>query len=126
MKTDVGACDDLKPGSRMIVEVDGKSIGVFNIGGTYHAVLNHCPHHDAPVCRGRLSGTMVPSNPGEYVGGLRDMVLRCPWHGWEFNIETGKCIFGVDRSSIRIYPVSVESGRILVELSSVRRASLGS
>ena len=46
----VGSVGEIAPGERKIVEVEGRSIGVFNVRGTYVAVLNVCPHALAPVC----------------------------------------------------------------------------
>ena len=49
---------ELPRGGRRIVDVDGRSIGVFNIDGEYHAVRNICPHQQAPLCEGWLTGTV--------------------------------------------------------------------
>ena len=62
----VARTSELPPGARKIVEVAGRSIGIFNVHGRYVAVLNVCPHEQAPVCRGRVGGTTLPSGPGEY------------------------------------------------------------
>ena len=35
---------DLKSGERRLVEVKGRSVGIFNVNGTYHALHNRCPH----------------------------------------------------------------------------------
>jgi nitrite reductase (NADH) small subunit len=59
---------------------------------------------------------MLPSRPQEYVLGYEDRVLRCPWHGWEFDLETGESLFDPERWRVRVYPVRVEDGEILVEI----------
>ena len=59
---------ELPPGSRKILEVEGKSVGLFNVHGTLVAALNVCPHQLAPVCLGRVGGTTLPSAPGEFRG----------------------------------------------------------
>ena len=59
--------------------------------------------------------TMVPSNAGEYHFDLPDRVLHCPWHGWEFDITTGKALFGTDKARLITYPVSVEQGQVCIE-----------
>lgn len=104
----VGRVSDLPPGERRIVEVDGRSIGVFNIGGRYYALRNTCPHQGAPLCLGSLGGTAVPSRPGEYVWERDGEILSCPWHGWEFDVTTGRSIFNPHRTRVRSYEVSVE------------------
>jgi nitrite reductase/ring-hydroxylating ferredoxin subunit len=106
---------ELTPGSRRIVEVEGRSIGVINAGGTLYALRNVCPHQGAPLCEGTIGGTMVPSDPYEYVYGLNGRVLRCPWHGWEFDLETGRSLFKPERSRVKTYPVKVDDGAIVID-----------
>src|SRR5439155_8299909 len=60
----VCAANELPPGARKIVEMAGKSIGIFNVAGKYVAVLNVCPHELAPVCAGSLTGVTSAPRPG--------------------------------------------------------------
>lgn len=83
---------DIAPGECRIVEVKRHSVGIFNVNGEYVAVLNVCPHELAPVCRGQVSGTTLPSLPGEYRWGRDGEILACPWHGWEFDLLTGRSL----------------------------------
>ncbi len=99
---------DIPPGQRKIVEVDGQSIGVFNVAGTFYALKNRCPHQGAPLCLGSLKGTALPSAPGEYVWGREGEILRCPWHGWEFDVTNGRSICNPHRLRVRAYDVTVE------------------
>lgn len=110
----VCAIDDLPPGARKAVDVDGRSICIFNIGGRLYAVRDVCPHQGGPLCKGTVSGTMMPAAPLEYVWGLDDQVLRCPWHGWEFDLETGKSLFDPDGERVKMYPVTVEDGQVVL------------
>lgn len=80
----------LPPGARIIVQVGKIEIGVFNVGGQFHAYRNICPHAGAPVCAGKISGTTLPSPVYEYAYGHEGCILRCPWHGWEFDLRTGE------------------------------------
>lgn len=98
-----------------MVEVAGRSIGVYNSGTELLAVLNVCPHQLAPICEGAVSGTLLPSRPGELVYGLENGVIRCPWHGWEFDLRTGQPLFRSDRRHLRCFAVSVEDGVVLLE-----------
>lgn len=104
----VGRVDELPPGSRKIVMAGGRSIGVFNVKGTYYALRNTCPHQFAPLCLGRVTGTTLPSKVGEYVYGREGEIIRCPWHGWEFDITNGKSIFNPHRVRVKSYDVTVE------------------
>lgn len=104
---------EIAPGERKIVDVSGKSIGIFNVNGTFAAVLNVCPHELAPVCLGRVGGTTLPSAPGEYHWGREGEILTCPWHGWEFDLLTGACL--TDKRRLRTYPVTVETYSVMVE-----------
>ncbi len=99
---------ELPPGSRRIVEVAGRSIGVFNVHGAYYALRNSCPHQAAPLCLGAVKGMAMPGKPGEYVWAREGEILRCPWHGWEFDITTGRSIFNPHRTRVRTYEVTVE------------------
>jgi 3-phenylpropionate/trans-cinnamate dioxygenase ferredoxin subunit len=103
---------EIPPGARRMVQLDGKSIGVFNVHGRYVAVLNICPHELAPVCLGRLGGTTLASAPGEWVWGCDGEILACPWHGWEFDLLTGACL--TDRRRLRTYEVTVEDDQVIV------------
>ena len=100
--------DELKPGARKIVEINGRSIGVFNVHGKYHAIRNACPHQLAPLCKGKITGTALPSEPGEYKWGRDGEILRCPWHAWEFDITTGQSVFNPHRMRVKSYEVHVE------------------
>lgn len=101
---------ELPPGERKIVELNGKSIGVFNVGGSFHALRNICPHQFAPLCEGKITGYAPPSAVGEYTWASPGAILRCPWHGWEFDITTGRSIFNPQRVRTQSIPVTVEEG----------------
>jgi nitrite reductase/ring-hydroxylating ferredoxin subunit len=111
----VAAAEDIPPGERLIVDVKGHSIGVFNVHGTFVAVLNMCPHELAPVCRGRLGGTTLRSRPGEYRWGRDGEILACPWHGWEYDLTTGEMLAD-QRIRLKRYPVEVKDGVVFITL----------
>jgi nitrite reductase/ring-hydroxylating ferredoxin subunit len=111
----VATVDDILPGKRMLVNVEGRDIGIFNVGGEYFAVGNRCPHEGASLCKGRIVGLVESSEPGSYQFSRRGELLRCPWHGWEFDLRTGKSWCEPDRTKVRSYDLKVESGGALVE-----------
>jgi nitrite reductase/ring-hydroxylating ferredoxin subunit len=107
---------EIAVGGKRIVESEGLSIGVFNIGGKFYAIKNVCPHAGAPLCQGHIQTTHRPSGVGEFDPALEGRVLRCPWHGWEFDIISGKGLYD-RRSRVATYPVEVdEAGDVVVLL----------
>jgi nitrite reductase (NADH) small subunit len=110
---DVGSAADLARTGRLVARVNGREVGVVvDPSGAPHGIRNRCPHHGGPLCLGRVV-ERVGGEPGVYeLTGRRS--LRCPWHGWEFDLETGVC---VDEPALRaaVYPVRVEDGRVLVQ-----------
>jgi nitrite reductase/ring-hydroxylating ferredoxin subunit len=110
----VGSVDDIPPGAHKIMEVEGREIGVFNVNGEYFAVLNRCPHQGGPLCSGRQTGFLVAPTPGDYQLTRPGEVIRCPWHGWEFDLRTGQSWCEPARVRVRRYDVSVQPGEALV------------
>lgn len=100
--------EELPLGAKKIVQIGRKSIGIFNLNGEYFAVLNVCPHQLAPLCEGRVCGHTPPSSVGEYLLEREGEIIRCPWHGWEFDIKTGRSIFNPHRVRTATYKVQVE------------------
>lgn len=116
----VGPVAELPPGTRQIVvPFRGRAgIGVFNVNGVYYALRNLCPHKLGPLCTGRVSGRVeAAAPPSTYAPDLEVVrdgeIIRCPWHLWEFEIATGRCL--VDpKMRVKTYPVVVEEGQIVV------------
>lgn len=107
----VATTEEIPKGAFKIVQIEQRSIGVYNVKGDYFAVHNYCPHQGAELCKGPVCGTTLESKVYEYVYGREQEILRCPWHGWEFDIKTGKSLFS-DKVRTRTYPVVVENGQI--------------
>ncbi len=64
MRHRVGHVSEVPDREALIVEVNSRSIGVFKVDDRLYAVKNVCPHKQAPLCRGTVGGTMLPSRPG--------------------------------------------------------------
>lgn len=87
-----------------------RSIGVFRIGDRYFGLRNACPHQSGPLCHGDVVQWLEAPGPGQYrVRGDRRMV-SCPWHGWEYDLQTGQSWFDPERNRVRSYAVGVEPG----------------
>jgi nitrite reductase/ring-hydroxylating ferredoxin subunit len=104
----VAAVDEIPPGGRKIVDVAGRSIGIFNLDGEFFALRNSCPHQGGELCRGTISGFLSSAGPGDYRYSRQGEILRCPWHGWEFDIRTGQSWFDPRRVRVRRYNVTLQ------------------
>jgi nitrite reductase/ring-hydroxylating ferredoxin subunit len=96
----VAATDDIPVGQGALVDVNGVTLALFNAGGgRFHATSPLCPHEDGPLAEGWLEGDAVV----------------CPWHGFDFELATGRC--RVDEGiAITVYPVRVKGGDVEVDL----------
>lgn len=109
MKHVVASVDEIPPGGRKIVDVAGRSIGLFNLGGEFFALRNRCPHQGGPLCEGRIWGALESTRPGEFTYSRGGEILACIWHGWEFDIRTGQSWCDPARLRVRSYEVEVVS-----------------
>jgi 3-phenylpropionate/trans-cinnamate dioxygenase ferredoxin subunit len=106
----VAMVEEIPPGGRKRVEIGGRGIAVFNVEGTYFAIADRCPHEGASLCEGRVTALVEASEPGRYSLSRRGEMVRCPWHGWEFDIRTGRSRCDPKRLKVRSYETSVETG----------------
>lgn len=90
--------DEISPGTIREFQLDGTTIALANVGGKFYAINNTCLHRGGPLGQGVLA----------------EKVVTCPWHGWEFDVTTGKITqnpsVGVD-----CYPVEVRGQDIFVD-----------
>ena len=113
MKYVVAAVEEIPPGGRKILDIGGRSIGIFNIDGEYFALRNRCPHQGGALCEGTLWGALRATKPGDFQYSPTKEILTCPWHGWEFHVRTGQSWCEPRRLRVRRYDVSVENGAVL-------------
>lgn len=90
---------DLEPGQGRVVEAGGRTLALFNVDGTYHAIDNACRHRGGPLGEGELDGRVV----------------TCPWHGYRFDVTTGRNASN-PAVAVACYPVIVEAGAVFVDL----------
>ena len=95
----IASVGEVGEGQARVVEVDGRSIAVFNVAGQFYAIDNVCPHRGGPLGEGDVEGKIVV----------------CPWHAWRWDVTTGA---NANNPAVRVacYPVTVEGGNIFVAL----------
>lgn len=107
----VASASEIQPGQRKIVELEGRSIGIFNLDGEYFALLNQCPHAGAELAAyGTIFGLSSSEGPDRNIEYERGKSLRCPWHQWEFDIRTGQSWYDPRNTKVRKYDVEVIPG----------------
>lgn len=111
----LGRVTDHPPGTQRTVRVGDISVGVFNVEGSFYAVLNRCPHQGGPLARGSVVGLLESSCPGEFDYDPSRKFVKCPWHGWEFDLTNGKSWFDPQRERVKPYEVKVERGQELMD-----------
>lgn len=106
--------NELKANERVLVEIQGREIALFHVDESIHALANYCVHQGGPVCEGQVSGAMFERD-GELVWERENEFVSCPWHGWEFEIDTGKHITH-PKYRLPSYDTVVRDGDVYVEL----------
>lgn len=106
-------------GERVVVEHEGKEIGVYHHEGEYYAYLNWCPHMSGPCCEGQVSTRRSASfdrDSLETAVEWEGSAINCPWHGWQFDIESGECLSRDEpHNDLLSFPVVVEDDEVRVE-----------
>ncbi len=94
----VGEVADIGAGEGRVIEAEGRTLALFNVDGAF-ALDNSCAHRGGPLGEGDLDGTVVV----------------CPWHAWRWDVKTGA---NVNNPAVKMacFPVSVDGGRVFVEL----------
>jgi len=109
----VGSADSFVAGKPQMITVGRREIGVYRIGDAFRAILNFCPHEGIKICNGRVGGTFVAQEAGEFWRAHEGEVLACPWHGWEFNLLTGVSLHD-PRCRLKSFSTEVHEGMVYV------------
>jgi nitrite reductase/ring-hydroxylating ferredoxin subunit len=109
----VARTTDIPPGGNKVVAIDGRDIVVFHVNGEFFALLNRCPHEGAPLDKAACVARLTSPEPGVYERSRVGELLRCAWHGWEFDMRNGQSWFDPKRVKVRAFPVAVARGEDL-------------
>jgi 3-phenylpropionate/trans-cinnamate dioxygenase ferredoxin subunit len=118
----VGSVSDFELDAFKLFEIAGRSVGVIRTSRGFFAVRNRCPHQGAPICGGWIGGVMLPSPPHEYHYSDERLMVMCPWHHWEFDLDTGASVEHVAKHRLVTYDVVVEHGDVYVDARAKRAA----
>lgn len=97
----VGKVDEIPDGKGIAVQAGRRTIAVFRIGREFFAIHNTCPHKGASLCE----GTVV----------CEEKVVRCPWHHWNWSLESGK-LEPDPNQGLRTYEVAVDGDDVIVRV----------
>jgi nitrite reductase/ring-hydroxylating ferredoxin subunit len=109
----VARASEVAPGSSRQVSVAGRDIALFNVKGEFFAIANRCPHEGASLCKGQMVGLAESDGPGHYRMVRQGEMVRCPWHGWEFDVRTGRSYCDPARTRVKSFDVRVEKGEAI-------------
>jgi nitrite reductase/ring-hydroxylating ferredoxin subunit len=93
----VSTVEAIPPGTARAFAVGAREIAVFNIDGRFYAIENVCPHQGGPLAEGWIEGCIV----------------TCPWHGWCFDVTSGRMTLG-EFATVDAFDVQVEGSAISV------------
>ena len=95
----LGKIEDIPEGRGRAFKAGTRTVAVFRSNGKIYAIANRCVHKGASICDGDLSDN--------------GKVVRCPWHNWAFDLETGRhCLDRTER--LRTYEVKLEGDQMIL------------
>lgn len=106
---------DIPVGEARRFMIGPRAIAIFNVQGELNAIADRCPHEGASLCKGKIAALVMSDGPGDYRLEREGELVRCPWHGWEFDIKTGKSYCDPTRMKVRTFDVQVKPGESLAE-----------
>lgn len=106
---------ELQPGQMRCVRLGRMDVVVVRSGsGALHALPDRCIHQGGPLSAGSLGPSIASREVGSFALEEEGKILRCPWHGYEYDVETGCAVFD-QRRRLRKFKVTVDNGRVVVE-----------
>ena len=100
MRVVVGTETEVPEGAATCATANQRRFALFKVGGKVYCLDNTCTHMGGPLCEGRVQGSIV----------------QCPWHGSRFDVTSGSVVGPPARKPVRSYPVTIEDGKIVIDL----------
>jgi nitrite reductase/ring-hydroxylating ferredoxin subunit len=112
----VAELEQLPEGGNLVTRIEGREIILIRRRGEVYALRNICPHQSQSFEKGITRARIIADRTTRhYVADRGAPVLICPWHGWEFDLQTGQCVIDAEYRT-RSYRVSVDDGGIYLEM----------
>jgi 3-phenylpropionate/trans-cinnamate dioxygenase ferredoxin subunit len=110
--------EDVPPGEKRTYTVKNIPIVLIHSkAGAFYAIYSTCPHQHGNLGLGALGGLTEASQPGDEFRYVREgEILRCPWHGFSFDVTTGTCLTEPHKLRVRTYDVHVHDQQVYLEL----------
>jgi 3-phenylpropionate/trans-cinnamate dioxygenase ferredoxin component len=96
----MGKASELSPGKSIEKRILARRIAVFNVDGELFGIESDCKHMKASLQRGTV----------------RDKIVTCPWHHWQYDIRTGQCLT-VDKFKLKTYQVEIEGDDVYIVIN---------
>jgi nitrite reductase (NADH) small subunit len=89
---------EVPPGTIREVQVNGRKIAIANVNGRFYALDNTCLHRGGPLGQGELE----------------ENVVTCPWHGWQYDVTTGKTLMNPE-AGVQTFPIELRGEEVFVD-----------
>jgi nitrite reductase/ring-hydroxylating ferredoxin subunit len=105
----VCAASDFPSGTQRSVRVGSRAVAIFNVDGRFYALRDVCPHQGAALSAGAVVSEVDADLPGDYRFDSSHKCVKCPWHGWEYDLKTGHSYYDPAHDRVRAFSVAIES-----------------
>jgi nitrite reductase/ring-hydroxylating ferredoxin subunit len=123
-EVNIGSASDFADPGKKIIGFDKFEVGVFKLDGEFYAYLNHCPHMGGPACQGKMIAKVEEVIADDHTSkgqmfSKSKMHIVCPWHGFEFDIRTGRHP-GNPKARLRPIKIAVSGGEVILTVPDAR------
>lgn len=109
--------EEIPDGTMKAVELESRAIVLIRKGKEVFALRDTCPHQGARLSNGVLTSRRLSSVAGDYRAEKAKQIVRCPWHNWEFDAASGRCLHDPQRLRVAVYRTEIENGQVVIVTS---------